>query len=63
MRTYTATVQWLRWTKRDYRLCRATVRGVKADNITAASAAALQPYEHFTNATISSIWYDWPQTP
>lgn len=61
MTTFTATVQWLRWTKRDYKRESRTIRGITADSITAAKAIALQPYEAFTNAVVSSIFYDWPQ--
>lgn len=61
MKVYTVTIQWLRWTKRDYKRESVVVRGVVAADIISAGLEALKPYKNNTSSNISAVWYDWPQ--
>ena len=60
--TYTATVSWMVRGKRDYLRRVQTVRNIAADSITEASHIALSQVKNQICPSVSSIWYDWPQS-
>ena len=61
MRTYTARIQWLEHGKRGYLRRSASVRNIRAPDILAARTQAMTKYLHHMCASVSCIWYDWPQ--
>jgi hypothetical protein len=59
MKTYTAIVIWMIWTRGDYLQKSLTVRNIKAKSIIEAGDIALSKHTQKICSSISCIWEDW----
>ena len=63
MRTHTVTVQWMTWSRGNYRRHTHTYRDIRAASCTEAGNIALALMDGGICPSVSCVWYDWPQKP